>query len=133
MKLTRAKKAAAEAVCAPKRLLIAIETDFGGMMTRSLTRARDILKPKISKKKRAARIKMRRQTTNETPPVQRTARRTKSLFDQPKAYYCVCRGPDTGSLMVWCEGIGCQIEWYHVGCLKETINYELPWICPFCR
>lgn len=132
--LTRAQKKAVEAVCRPTRLSVACNSNFAGMMTRSVARALEIIKPESQKKqRRAAKVRARRQTTNNHhQPVRRTIRRIKSMYDQLEALYCICRGPDIGTLMVMCENAACQIQWYHVSCLKGNINFEQRWICPFC-
>lgn len=132
-KVTRARKAAAEAVCRPKRLLAAIENNFEGILTRSLQHAKNIIKPESHSKKRAVRIRARRQTTENYQPARRVENRVKSMGYQQVARFCTCNGPDIGTLMIECEKPACAIQWYHVACLKEKIDYNLPWICAFCR
>lgn len=104
-------------------------------MTRSLARALAIAKPVAKKtiKRRPARIRARRQTTIHQP-VRRTERRIKSMgCPEELVCYCICRGPDIGTLMIFCENPTCAIQWYHVSCLKEDIDFDLQWFCSFCR
>lgn len=132
--LTRAKRAAAEAVCRPGRFSELLNNNFNGILTRSLTRALAILKPQSCKKnRRCARIRARRQTTGSVRPARRTERRAQTIGYLQKPYYCVCRGPDIGTLMVMCEEAKCNIKWYHVACLKEDLDLDSTWICSFCR
>lgn len=106
-------------------------------VTRSLSRALAIVSP-IVKKGRPARIRARRRTTINLgqQPVRRTSRRVKSspsISRSEPIYYCVCHGPDIGTLMVKCDSSKCSIQWYHVACLNETIDYDLEWFCNLCR
>ena len=46
--------------------------------------------------------------------------------------YCICRGPDTGTPMVRCDG--CD-EWFHYHCLnlkKKDMQKKDHWVCPTC-
>lgn len=133
--ITRAKRSALAAVCPPNRLSTMLRNDFSGIVTRSMARAILILKPKshVKKNDRPARIIARRQTTGNANLIRRTQRRAKSTGDVCNAYYCVCNGPDTGTLMIMCDNKGCRIKWYHVACLAEEIDFDLPWQCNFCN
>ena len=136
---TRTKWSAIKEVCRPQRLLRFLE-DSSGRITRSLARGLAIAKPedkkaKEPKKPRASRIIARRQTTINAQPVQpaRRERRCKSMNNNNPICYCICRGPDIGTLMVQCDDDACEIKWFHVSCLIEDIDLDLPWKCIFCR
>jgi len=47
---------------------------------------------------------------------------------------CYCRGPESGSMLA-CDDSECQIEWFHLKCLKmdETMIPKGKWYCPDCR
>jgi len=48
--------------------------------------------------------------------------------------FCYCKGPEIGE-MVACDNRDCTIEWFHLKCLKITLD-SIPkgkWYCPDCR
>ena len=47
--------------------------------------------------------------------------------------YCICRGPDTGEMMIQCDS--CK-EWYHLTCVSLTPNEAEAldsYTCPNCQ
>ncbi|KAK6456284.1 uncharacterized protein RJT20DRAFT_128130 [Scheffersomyces xylosifermentans] len=66
------------------------------------------------------------------------ARQYKKFINAPKfdlnseELFCVCRKPDTGELMISCDG--CE-EWFHFKCMnlkKENSNLIAKFYCKFC-
>lgn len=47
-------------------------------------------------------------------------------------YYCYCKGPEEGE-MIACDNTDCQIEWFHLDCLKIHSVPKGKWYCPDCR
>ncbi|GMM32186.1 Spp1 protein [Martiniozyma asiatica (nom. inval.)] len=61
-----------------------------------------------------------------------TYRATSKFSSDGKELYCVCRQPDTGSLMVACDG--CD-DWFHFHCMKISPLWGKlvkSYYCPFC-
>ena len=46
--------------------------------------------------------------------------------------YCYCHGPDEGP-MIGCDNINCEVQWFHMKCLKITSAPRGKWYCPDCR
>lgn len=111
-------------------------------MTRSLARALAIAMPeskRTPRKRQARRIRGRRSTTRDeirTIQTERRSRRILSTSDVNNSltpYYCICRGPDIGTLMIMCDDPTCEIQWFHIACIDEDIFLDDEWICPHCR
>lgn len=108
---------------------------FNFKVTRSLARALAIATPEQRSKPRqlrARRIRGRRQTVKATEPrASRCSRRTMSAptmnvaLNVAPVTYCICRGPDDGNLMIMCEHPNCGIQWFHVACLHEKIDFNV--------
>ncbi|KAK4686212.1 hypothetical protein P7C73_g3914, partial [Tremellales sp. Uapishka_1] len=45
--------------------------------------------------------------------------------------YCTCKQVSFGE-MIGCDNDDCEIEWYHIGCLKLDHAPEGNWLCPMC-
>jgi len=54
------------------------------------------------------------------------------LITDETPLYCLCQQGEYG-LMVGCDGVACNIEWFHLQCfgLKGTPTTET-WLCPLC-
>lgn len=46
--------------------------------------------------------------------------------------WCVCRQPDKGTPMIFCENQQCTIKWFHFNCMKITFAPKGTWFCPNC-
>lgn len=63
--------------------------------------------------------------------------RKKCQISRPTDTYCICKGPDDGSMMLRCDG--CE-EWFHCKCVRVTDNraeemteMDIKWYCPGCK
>lgn len=46
--------------------------------------------------------------------------------------WCVCRQPDTGTPMIFCENTLCTIKWFHFNCMRISFAPKGNWFCPNC-
>ncbi|XP_031621972.1 chromatin modification-related protein YNG2-like [Contarinia nasturtii] len=111
--------------------------------TRSITRFKNLLGIKKRQDVAPARISARRKTEGSLNP-QRRSIRLRSLpvqrlavvqenYDDPNKKWCVCRKPDDYTPMIQCDGPLCQIEWFHMNCIKMSIAPIGSWFCPNCQ
>ena len=54
-----------------------------------------------------------------------------STGDEAPKSYCYCKGPEVGK-MIACDNPGCNVEWFHVKCLKIAVP-KGKWYCSDCR
>ncbi|KAL6710673.1 hypothetical protein ACN47E_007730 [Coniothyrium glycines] len=48
--------------------------------------------------------------------------------------WCTCRGPDDGTLMLFCEDPACPVQWYHGRCLGiQSPPKADKWYCGTCK
>lgn len=52
-------------------------------------------------------------------------------YDPSEERHCVCRQVEHGE-MVACDGAGCPIEWFHLGCVGLARAPTSSWHCPGC-
>ncbi|KAF8609599.1 hypothetical protein BDV93DRAFT_149297 [Ceratobasidium sp. AG-I] len=53
--------------------------------------------------------------------------------EQERVVYCLCGGHEYG-IMIHCDNLGCELGWFHVGCvdLEDVPGQDEEWFCPAC-
>ncbi|KAL5011782.1 hypothetical protein ScPMuIL_010333 [Solemya velum] len=77
-------------------------------------------------------------TRAETPATplcedQMPSNNTTAAGEPMSRVYCYCGLPEDHDMMIGCEDENCEIEWYHLICLKIKKVPKGKWICPECR
>lgn len=47
--------------------------------------------------------------------------------------YCLCQEPEDDRKDIGCDNAKCEVQWYHLDCLKLKREPKGTWLCPMCR
>lgn len=105
-------------------------------ITRSISKSLNIIGLALTQRELpSAKIVRRRHTTGNRNP-RRRSNRIQSVphqrFSPEPELWCICRLPDDGSEMIFCENSNCLVQWFHVKCMKMSTIPENSWYCPNC-
>lgn len=100
--------------------------------THPATMSTDKSKPKRKQPTKQTSKQSTPQLTSTKYPWLPFPRKTDTFNELSEEVFCVCRKPDTGALMVGCDG--CD-DWFHFSCVKVDSKYSKlisSYYCPYC-
>lgn len=106
-------------------------------VTRSISKALEFFGICITRQssKQPAKVTRRRHTVHTVgvPPRRRTERLRSLPLIHSEAVWCICRKPDDGLTMIYCDEKRRQVKWFHLACLSITDIPAGKWFCPNCQ